>query len=91
VPFEKQVSFHRPQASQNDLKRIRLIATENLKTRNQNLLPRQEYIYLKKYVAEQSNALTGKIGGIPTLLAQCNLHAEHLEDENEYFVYRLLP
>ncbi|MEC5765182.1 hypothetical protein QAA70_008875 [Enterobacter chengduensis] len=31
------------------------------------------------------------ISGIPALLAQCNLHAERLPDDDEYFVYRLLP
>ncbi|PWI78386.1 hypothetical protein DEO48_19460 [Enterobacter sp. CGMCC 5087] len=35
--------------------------------------------------------LTGDISGIPALLAQCNLHAEHRSDEGECAVLRLLP
>ncbi|HCC3327723.1 TPA: DUF2913 family protein [Salmonella enterica] len=35
--------------------------------------------------------LTGDISGIPALLAQCNLHAERLPDDDGYCVYRLLP
>ena len=35
--------------------------------------------------------LTGDISGIPALLAQCHLTAERLPDDDDYFVYRLLP
>lgn len=35
--------------------------------------------------------LTGDISCIPALLAQCNLHAERLPDDDGYCVYRLLP
>lgn len=34
--------------------------------------------------------LTGDIRDIPALLAQCNLSAERLPDDDGYFVYRLL-
>ncbi|AHE72389.1 hypothetical protein M942_00105 [Enterobacter ludwigii] len=34
--------------------------------------------------------LTGDISGIPALLAQCNLNAERLPDDDDYFVYQLL-
>ncbi|MEI9744889.1 DUF2913 family protein [Enterobacter ludwigii] len=35
--------------------------------------------------------LTGDISGIPALFAQCHLTAERLPDDDEYFVYQLLP
>ncbi|KLP46319.1 DUF2913 family protein [Enterobacter ludwigii] len=35
--------------------------------------------------------LTGDIGGIPALLAQCHLNAERLPDDDGYVVYQLLP
>lgn len=35
--------------------------------------------------------LTGDISGIPALIAQCNLSAERLPDDEGFFVYRLLP
>ncbi|MEI9743106.1 hypothetical protein [Enterobacter ludwigii] len=35
--------------------------------------------------------LTDDISGIPALLAQCNLHAERLPDDDGYVVYQLLP
>lgn len=35
--------------------------------------------------------LTGDISGIPALLAQCNLHAERLPDDDGFAVIRLIP
>ncbi|MGC6030583.1 DUF2913 family protein [Enterobacter kobei] len=35
--------------------------------------------------------LTGDISGIPVLLAQCNLHAERLPDNDGFAVIRLIP
>ncbi len=35
--------------------------------------------------------LTGDISGIPALLAQCNLHAERLPDDDGFSVLRLIP
>lgn len=35
--------------------------------------------------------LTGDTSDIPAHLAQCNLNAERLPDDDGYFVYQLLP
>ncbi|MGN5575505.1 DUF2913 family protein [Enterobacter sp. Lyrl_3] len=51
----------------------------------------QVFIEKGELIKPMALRLTGDISGIPALLAQCNLHAERLPDDEGYVVYQLLP